>query len=220
MDRKARRRRTRFQITINLGADVLNFDKSIAPDANDVDPYNTRHHAAGVACGNRGEQKGMAAMANLFERLDKGRPPQTEEARPPPTEEAKAVGSLFERLDKGRPPPTEEVIKQPRGDSPIEKLLDWLVNHWAKDTITAREIYTHGPNSIRDKKTTLGLAQILVERGWLVRRQHAPAQHARVENRPKVNSIAGAAGAAPGAAATFCSQMVDKYLLFRDNSGR
>ena len=31
----------RFQITINLGADVLHFDKSIAIDANDVDPHNT-----------------------------------------------------------------------------------------------------------------------------------------------------------------------------------
>ena len=31
----------RFQITINLGADtVLKFDKSIMPDANDVDPFN------------------------------------------------------------------------------------------------------------------------------------------------------------------------------------
>ena len=30
----------RFQITINLGADVLHFVKSIAVDANDVDPFN------------------------------------------------------------------------------------------------------------------------------------------------------------------------------------
>ena len=30
----------RFQITINLGADVLHFDKSIAVDANEVDPFN------------------------------------------------------------------------------------------------------------------------------------------------------------------------------------
>jgi hypothetical protein len=30
----------RFVITINLGSDVLRFDKSIAPDANDVDPFN------------------------------------------------------------------------------------------------------------------------------------------------------------------------------------
>jgi hypothetical protein len=31
----------RFQITINLGADVLHFDKSIALDPNDVDPNDT-----------------------------------------------------------------------------------------------------------------------------------------------------------------------------------
>ena len=31
----------RFVITINLGADVLKFDKSIAIDANDVDPNDT-----------------------------------------------------------------------------------------------------------------------------------------------------------------------------------
>ena len=30
----------RFQITINLGSDVLHFDKSIAPDPNDIDPFN------------------------------------------------------------------------------------------------------------------------------------------------------------------------------------
>jgi hypothetical protein len=75
--------------------------------------------------------------------------------------------SLFERLDKGRPSPAEKAIEQP-GSSPIEKLLDWLVNHWAKDTVTAREIYNYGPRSIRDKRTTLSLAQILVEQGRLV----------------------------------------------------
>jgi hypothetical protein len=30
----------RFQITINLGADTLKFDKSIAVDANDIDPHH------------------------------------------------------------------------------------------------------------------------------------------------------------------------------------
>ena len=77
--------------------------------------------------------------------------------------------TLFERLDKGRPPPVEGAIKQQsKGSPPIEKLLDWLVNHWTKTTVTAREIYTYGPNPVRDKKTTLSLAQILVERGWLI----------------------------------------------------
>ena len=134
-------------------------------------------------------------MGNLFERLNKKRPPPTEEATSPPTEEAKAV-SLFERLNKGRLPTTEEVIKQLRGDSPIEKLQDWLANRWAKDTITAREIYTHGPNSIRDKKTTLGLAQILVERGWLVpvnTHQHNMRAWKIVNRTTSISSAASAA---------------------------
>ena len=77
------------------------------------------------------------------------------------------MADIFDRLAQGRPP-VEEPVKQPRRNpSPIERLLDWLVNHWAKPTITAREIYTLGPRSLRDKRTALSLAQILVERGWL-----------------------------------------------------
>jgi hypothetical protein len=75
------------------------------------------------------------------------------------------MATLFERLDKGRPPPTEEAVKQ-HNKSKI--LLDWLMYHWAKPTIRAREIYTHGPSCIRDKKTTLSLARILVEQGRLI----------------------------------------------------
>ena len=51
---------------------------------------------------------------------------------------------------------------------PIEKLLDWLVNYWAEPTVSARDIYTYGPNCIRDWGTTLRCAGILVEQGWLV----------------------------------------------------
>ena len=76
--------------------------------------------------------------------------------------------SLFERLSANRPPAVGTTIQQPRRNpSPIERLLDWLVNHWAKPTVTAREIYTFGPRSLRDKRTALSLAQTLVERGWL-----------------------------------------------------
>ena len=38
----------RFQITINLGDDVLHFDKSIAVDANDVDPNDTNTTPRGL----------------------------------------------------------------------------------------------------------------------------------------------------------------------------
>jgi hypothetical protein len=79
------------------------------------------------------------------------------------------MGNLFERLAQGRPPPTEEAIKQQyRGPPPTEKLLDWLVNHWTKSTVTARDICIYGPHSSRDVKTALRLAQILVEQGWLI----------------------------------------------------
>lgn len=79
------------------------------------------------------------------------------------------MANLFERLNQGRPAPTEEAIKQWRGGAPpIEKLLDWLVNHWDKTTVTAREIRIYGPRSVRHGKTALNLTQTLTERGWLV----------------------------------------------------
>ena len=101
---------------------------------------------------------------------------------------------LFERLEKSRPPPVEKAAEP--GSSPIEKLLDWLVNHWPRSTITAQKIYTYGPNCIRDKKTTLSLAQILVEQGWLVpieTRQYNTHEWKIVQ---RTTSISGAASAA------------------------
>ena len=99
--------------------------------------------------------------------------------------------NLFERLDKGRPPPPPKQA-QP---SPAQTLLDWL-QHWAKTTVTAGEVYTYGPNSIRNKKTTLSLAQILVEQGWLVpieTRQYNTHEWKIVQ---RTTSISGAASAA------------------------
>ena len=99
--------------------------------------------------------------------------------------------NLFERLDKGRPPPPPKQA-QP---SPAQTLLDWL-QHWANTTVTAREVYTYGPNSIRNKKTTLSLAQILVEQGWLVpieTRQYNTHEWKIVQ---RTTSISGAASAA------------------------
>ena len=64
----------------------MKFDKSIAPDPNDVDPFNDIDTTP---------QGLIAAIAANKQRTT-------------------AVASLFERLDKGRPPQTEETIKQPR----------------------------------------------------------------------------------------------------------
>ena len=52
-------------ITINLGSDVLKFDKSIAPDPNDVDPSTHRHRADGSRQSQRTNQR-RAAVANAL----------------------------------------------------------------------------------------------------------------------------------------------------------
>jgi hypothetical protein len=79
------------------------------------------------------------------------------------------MANLFERLDEGRLQQSEGVIPQPRrAPTPAEKLQDWLVNHWAKPTVTAKEIYTWGPLPIRGAKMTVAVALTLVEQGLLV----------------------------------------------------
>jgi hypothetical protein len=52
--------------------------------------------------------------------------------------------------------------------SPSEKLLDWIINRWLEPTISARDICRCGPNPVRDRKSAIGLAEILVEHGWLI----------------------------------------------------
>jgi hypothetical protein len=56
-----------------------------------------------------------------------------------------------------------------------QKLLDWLLDEWAKPTVSARDIYTYGPSAIRDRETTLRLAKILVDHGWL--KPHKTRRH-------------------------------------------
>ena len=58
---------------------------------------------------------------------------------------------------------------------PAQKLLDWLQHECTKDTVSARDIYTFGPRSIRDRQSATDLAGILVKHGWLIpikTRQH------------------------------------------------
>jgi hypothetical protein len=65
----------------------------------------------------------------------------------------------------------QEPTKQPRESSQLEKLLNWLVHHWSKNTITLREIYDYGPRPIRDRNRATELAEILTKNGWLIRRK-------------------------------------------------
>lgn len=90
---------------------------------------------------------------------------------------------IFKRLtqqpEKERPVEPEKILRGPllkptappadRWSSPTEKLLDWLINHWPEDTISVRDICWRGPNSLRNRKSAIGLAETLVENGWLAR---------------------------------------------------
>src|SRR5262245_65864898 len=88
--------------------------------------------------------------------------------------------SFFARyidVPKKRPVEPEKILRGPLlkpiappatpQSSPTEKLLDWLINHWSKPTISTRDIQRCGPNSIRDRKSAIKQAKILAENGWL-----------------------------------------------------
>jgi hypothetical protein len=57
-------------------------------------------------------------------------------------------------------------LPPPQKISLAQTLLDWLAK-WQKPIITARDIYTYGPNSIRDKDSAIALAEVLAEHGHL-----------------------------------------------------
>jgi hypothetical protein len=59
-----------------------------------------------------------------------------------------------------------------------QALLVWLQTR-GKPIVTARDIYTYGPGAIRDRGTTLELANILVAHGWL--RELKTHRHDRLE---------------------------------------
>ena len=132
---KARRRRTASRSPSISDADLqLKFDKSRMPDLHDIDPNDIDTTPQGLLPIIAAKKRRRAAVATLFERLAQGRPQQ--EPTPPPTPEATPL--------------------------PVLKLLDWLQHTWAKPTICARDIYRHGPSSVRDdRKSALEAAEIL-----------------------------------------------------------
>src|SRR4029077_4622531 len=96
------------------GAEIVeHYNKSIAIDANDVDPNDSTPQGVVAAITKKDDDDGQGYL---------------------------------ERLDKGRPP-IEEVIKRPQKIQHAQKLLDWL-QHWAKPTISARDICIYGPRPI------------------------------------------------------------------------
>ena len=94
------------------------------------------------------------------------------------------MATLFDRLQEKQPqylekeqPDEPEIVRrgpQPiiplahRRSSPSEKLLDWIINHWAKPIVTARDIRAYGPNCTRDPTDVMSLTKTLVQYGWLI----------------------------------------------------
>jgi len=74
--------------------------------------------------------------------------------------------NLFERLSREWPAPIEERTKHK--DDPAQRLLSWLPR-WPKPTITVRQIRVYGPRCLRDRRSAIDSAEILVANGWLIR---------------------------------------------------
>ena len=72
--------------------------------------------------------------------------------------------------------PTDETFtfadappKQSHDTSPpeLEKLLDWLINHWPRSSISTAEICTYGPRSVRNRNRAIELTTVLTAHRWL-----------------------------------------------------
>jgi hypothetical protein len=71
--------------------------------------------------------------------------------------EAKRIGGAYS---------TGANLKPAQMLGPAQKLLDWIKG-WPKPAVSARDIYTYGPGSIRIRETAISLAEILVTHGHL-----------------------------------------------------
>ena len=79
--------------------------------------------------------------------------------------------NLFERLARGRPSPPVEKAQKPLPDPKLQlaqQLLDWLIQRWAKDIVWMKDIRQFGPSALRNPKTAIDAAAILVRDGWLI----------------------------------------------------
>ena len=70
--------------------------------------------------------------------------------------------TIFDRLNRTRPTPPTTKNK----DEPAQRLLSWLPR-WPRDTITVRQIRVYGPRCLRDRRSAIDSAEILVANGWL-----------------------------------------------------
>jgi len=72
----------------------------------------------------------------------------------------KKNGDRFSFADEVAPKPA------PAKKEPAQRLLAWLPR-WPRDTITVRQICVYGPYNIRDRRSAIEAAEVLVANGWL-----------------------------------------------------
>ena len=81
--------------------------------------------------------------------------------------------TIFDRLNRGRPASPK---LEPAKKEPAQLLLDWLMQRWPKNTVSRRDISTHGPRPIRNRQSAIDAAETLERYGWLVPRPNAPTR--------------------------------------------
>jgi hypothetical protein len=74
--------------------------------------------------------------------------------------------NIFERLRAGRLAAEKTVSERDQKIQHAQRLLDWL-QRWDKPTLSTRDIRQYGPGPIRDRKSAIDSAEILVRNGWL-----------------------------------------------------
>ena len=85
---------------------------------------------------------------------------------------------IFEKLREKQPPEIIPPAPANLRTSLAGRLLNWLLNYWDADTISAKQIYTFGPRPIKNSKEAINAAEILVQRGWLI-----PTRTHRIDRR-------------------------------------
>jgi hypothetical protein len=109
-----------------------------------------------------------------------------------------ASKSVFSKLidepKRGRPEPEiprgpmlrPEIPPSDYQAPPVEKLLDWLVNRWPKDTVNVQNILQFGPVPLRNRKSARPTAEILEKRGWLtlIKSRYYRQREWRIERGP------------------------------------
>jgi hypothetical protein len=88
--------------------------------------------------------------------------------------------SVFARYIDSPPEKEQPTVTVPRGpmlqpvvpstdykSPPIERMIEWLVHRWPKETVNTKNILQFGPRPLRNRKNARATAEILVTHGWL-----------------------------------------------------